>query len=454
MKVSILESINKDKPLRELPQLIPPRLPTVMMDLIVFCMQDKVADLQVRCVISFDGHVDAKRMMKAVRLTLDVDPILGCRFVDHWWRPYWERRNDLNQIKNCRLVKVTDFSQDLVSFMSTPINSLTDPLVQVCILRADTDTLCIKVDHMVADACGIKKYIYLLASIYRRLADNPGYVPAPNLGGSRSLRQISRRFGFLDKLRIIRSGFRDLKRRLLPPTFWSFPLTAGIPSNKTFTIRQFGPERFRAIKEYVHQYQATVNDIMLAAFYRSLFDLINPDSRVALRLGTTVDLRRYLPAGTTTAICNLSNFAYTNIGQKLGATFDETTVKVRKDMNVMKSDYIGLGDYPPAALCFRGLPFSCSRRLFHKGVLRSTKTGNAPPVFSNGGIIDSEQLVFDDVAVTDAYLIGATFFPPFFGIGLSCFNESLTLSISFFETAIKKSVVEHFLDRIEYELPE
>lgn len=439
--------------MRELLQPIPPRLPTVMMDLIVFCMQNKVADLQVRCVISLDGHVDAERMMKAVRLTLDVEPILGCRFVDHWWRPYWERRNDLNQIKNCRLVKATDFSQDLVSFMSTPINSLTDPLVQVCILRADTDTLCIKVDHMVADACGIKKYIYLLASIYRRLADNPGYVPAPNLGGSRSMRQISRRFGFLDKLRIIRSGFRDLKRRLLPPIFWSFPSTAGIPSNKTFMIRQFGPERFRAIKEYGHQYQATVNDIMLAAFYRALFDLINPDPRVALRLATTVDLRRYLPAGTTGAICNSSNFAYTNIGQKLGATFDETTVKVRKDMNVMKSDYIGLGDYPLAVLCFKGLPFSCSRRLFLKVARRPIKTGNAPPVFSNLGIIDSEQLVFADVAVTDAYLIGATFFPPFFGMALSTFRDSLTLSISFFKSTIKKSIVERFLDRIEYELP-
>jgi len=38
-------------------------------------------------------------------------------------------------------------------------------------------------------------------------------------------------------------------------------------------------------------------------------------------------------------------------------------------------------------------------------------------------------------------------------MALSTFRDSLTLSISFFESTIKKSIVERFLDRIEYELP-
>ena len=453
MKVSVGENINGGNPLRERTQLITSRFPTAMLDQIVFCMQNKIADLQILCVMSFDCQVDAERMVKAVRLTLDAEPILGCRFVEHWWRPYWERRNDLNRINTCRLVKVTDIIQDLVHFMSTPIEPLTDPLVQVRILRSETDTLCIKLNHMVADGCGGKEYAYLLASIYRKLADAPGYKPEPNLGGSRSLYQISKHFGLLDKFRIIRRGFRDFRRRFLPRTSWSFPSTEGDLSKKVLVIRQFGPERFRAIKEYGRKHRATVNDMILAAFYRALFDVINPDPNVPLRLANTVDLRRYLPSGKTGVICNLSNFSFINIGRELGTTFDETIAKIRNDMNAMKADYLGLGDYPFAALLFKGLPFSWSRRLFNQLLNRLTRTRNAPPLFTNTGIFDSEELVFGEPTVTDAYIIAPTFFPPSFGMLLSSFRESLTLSTNFFETAIKRSSVERLLNQMECELP-
>lgn len=453
MKSLIRENTNFNLPFGENAQPIPSRFPTVMLDQNVFCMQNKVADLQVRCVISLDGKVDAERMAKAVRLTLDAEPILGCRFVEQWWRPYWERRKDLNSIKNFGLVQVTDFVKELVSFMSAPVNPLTDPLVQVRILRSENDTMCIKINHMIADACGGKEYAYLLASIYRKLAEDPEYVPKPNLWGSRSLRQISKCFNFLDKLRIIRRGFRDFKRRSFPYVFWSFPSNAGTLSNKTFVIRQFGPERFRVIKEYGRTHHATMNDIMLAAFYRALFDFINPDPSVPLRLANTVDLRRHLPSGRTGVICNLSNFSFTNIGKEVGTTFEDTVVMVREDMNAMKADFLGLGDCPFVALFFKGLPFSWTRKLFAQSLNQLIKIGNTPPIFTNTGIIDSGQLIFGDAIATDAYMIGATFFPPSFGMALSSFGELLTLSISFFETAIKRQVVEHILDLMESNLP-
>jgi len=37
----------------------------------------KVADQQVRCVISFDGVIDESRMVRAVRLSLEALPTTG-----------------------------------------------------------------------------------------------------------------------------------------------------------------------------------------------------------------------------------------------------------------------------------------------------------------------------------------------------------------------------------------
>lgn len=447
------QKTNANLPSSEHPRQIPSHFPSVMLDQIVYCMQNKVADLQVRCIISFNGKVDAERLAKAVRLSLDAEPILGCRFVERWWRPYWKRREDINQIKYFGLVKTHDPVSETVRFMSDPIKPLEDPLVQVQIVRSESDTICIKMNHMVADAAGCKEYMYLLSSIYRKLTDNPQYVPACNMGYNRGLHQISRGFGFIDKLRIVRCGYRDFKRNFFPPLFWSFPSTLGTFSHNTFVIRQLDAKRFRAIKESGHKYHATMNDIMLAALYRYLFDAIHPDPGVPLRLATTVDLRRYLPNGKSGGIRNLSNFSCINIGSEIGASFEDTLIKVRNEMNTMKANFLGLGDYPFGSLFFKGLPFAWSRKLLDRSLTLLYKTGNAPPVLSNAGIIDSEQLVFGDVTVDDACLIGATLFPPALAIGLSSFGESLTLSISFFESAIKKSVVERFFDRIEYELP-
>ena len=50
----------------------------------------------VNTVVQFPGRLDAQRLRRATRLSVDAEPILGCRFVDSWYHPYWQRRNDLD----------------------------------------------------------------------------------------------------------------------------------------------------------------------------------------------------------------------------------------------------------------------------------------------------------------------------------------------------------------------
>lgn len=444
---------NENLPLSEHPRHIPDRFPSVMLDQIVYGMQCRIADLWVRCVIWLNGKIDAERLAKAVRISLDAEPMLGCRFVESWWRPYWGRREDLHDIKSLGIVETRDSMSEIIRFMSGSNDPLADPLVQVQIVRSESDTVCIKMNHMVTDAAGCKKYMYLLASIYRKLADDPNYALPCNVGYERGLHQISRGFGFVDKLRIVCSGYRDFKRKVFPPGGWSFPATSETCSEKTFLIRQFGHKRFRTLKDYGHKHHATLNDIMLAAFYRSLVDIIKPDGGTPLRLAFTVDLRRHLPASKSGVIRNLSNFSCMNIGDEIGATFEDTLAKVRNEITLMKSDYLGLADYPFGSLFAKALPFTWYQKLLERSLRLLMKSGNVPPVFTNTGIINTQELVFDDVTVSDAYLLGATFFPPAFAMALSSFGESLTLSISFCEDAIRKSDVEQLLDLMDTHLP-
>jgi NRPS condensation-like uncharacterized protein len=395
-------------------------------------------------------------MTRAVRLSLDAEPVLGCRFVEGRWRPYWERRNDLDRVKLLHLTETADVEEVQMRFLTTPMDPCTDLLVQVEILRSGTDTLCIKMSHVVADGGGMKEYVDLLATIYRRLAEEPGHVVTPNLRGRRSLHQISNRFGFWDKLRIVRSGLQDMKRSNFPAPYWNFPFDeGGCPAEpkRAFVIRRLGPDRLPIIREYGHKQKATLNDVMLAAFCRVLHDLIKPEPDVHLRLRMFADLRRYLPAAKGEAICNLSGLVHLNIGTELGAAFDDTCVRVRDRMNVMRAGFPGLGDLSMAAIALKWFPFFLARKQFRFVLRQLIRSGNIPPILTNWGPIEPDRADFGDITVAHAFGAPPAVFPPFFSLTVTSFRETLTLCTGFLENAIERGKVEDLLDRLENELP-
>jgi len=432
--------------------MIPPQFRSVFGDQGVFGMR-RFFDGQLHCIISLDSRIDESQLAKAIRLTLDAEPVLGCQFIPRWWRPYWQRRVDLDSIELFHLVETTQPGREILKFMVTPTNLSEHPLVRCRVFRAQLDTLCIKIDHLAVDAGGAKEYAYLLASIYRRLSDDPSFVPKPNVNGRRSMRQLGERFSFLDKLRIIRRSFRDITGLCFPRAYWAFPSYSAEASEPTYVLRHISRNQVLAMKQLGEKHRATINDMMLTAIFRALFEIIRPNPPVPLRLTNTVDLRRYLPSGKTEALCNLSSFSYPNIGSELGSTFEDTLMKVRDNMNARKDDFFGLGDMPLGIAIFKCLPFKWACALFQRAWGQMITTGILPPDFTNMGAIDPEQLDFGAPKVTATYLTAGRTFPPFFGMGLSGFRESLTLSVGFCQTAVQKPLVERFFDQIIRELP-
>lgn len=431
---------------------IPQRFRAMMNDHRIFYHQ-AVCDMANHCVISFDGQIDENRMTKAVRLTLDAEPILGCRLVKGWWRMHWERRTDLDTCELFRMIESEDVRQEVTRFLSIPSDPCKDPQVQALLIRSDTDTLCIRVLHVVADGAGLKEYAYLLASVYRQLAKYPGYKPHPNLNGSRSMRQVSRQFGIMDRLRIIRRMYRELKLNLSPRRSCALLLDKADRSDRTNVISRIDPDLFRTIKAYSRRHGTSMNDVMLTAVSRGLLNEINPPLELPVNLGVAVDFRRFLDTGKSRAICNLIGLVSLKTDQNPGAPFDDTLLRVRAQMNVLKEDCLGLGTYSYFVILHTILPCSWNQWLFRKMV---DAASNNPHQISNGysnvGIIDTEQLNFGDIKISDAYITMPVMRSPFFAIAISRFGESMTLSTSFTGVSVNKPIVEQLLRRIKKEL--
>ena len=124
-------------------------------------------------------------MARAVRLTMDAEPVLGCRFVKHPWRPYWERRDDLDRLHLCSVVEPQDPESELWRFIAMPLDPYEDSQVQVRIFRSGTDTLCVRLDHLAADGAG---------AILRRYLPAGHVVPVCTLSGATTV-AITRQSG-------------------------------------------------------------------------------------------------------------------------------------------------------------------------------------------------------------------------------------------------------------------
>jgi NRPS condensation-like uncharacterized protein len=266
---------------------IPHILPAVTADYAIASLLPLVSDTQIHCVLYFPAGLDEKRLVQAVRLSFDAEPILGCNPLFKRGALVWQRR-DFKEVDYFGLAENQDVEAEVKRFLCKPLDAFQDAVAQARLIRDETDTLALKVSHIVGDGAAVKAYAYLLADIYRQLMENPNYIPPVNQG-SRSSKQVGRVFPFSDKLKILRRSWRNSRDMMFPPRNWQLPLQAS-EKQADYVWRKVEASQFRALKAYGKQHRATLNDILLTAMFRALHKQIKPPATQVLRLINTADL--------------------------------------------------------------------------------------------------------------------------------------------------------------------
>jgi NRPS condensation-like uncharacterized protein len=409
----------------------------------------KVADQQIRSVIKFDGRLDPEVLKKAVMLSLDMEPVLGCRFVERNPHPRWERLGLWVADDIFTAVATTAVEEHIMDFLAQDVDPLRGPQIRALLIRSQADCLCLNINHAAGDAGGMKDYLYLLASLYRDISSSGNSQAAPNTTGDRGLGQVFSHLSINQKFHVLVQSFKRSRK----VQDWHLRLQASDRSDKFFVFLRVPPGRFERIKVFGKKLGATINDVVLTACYRVFYEMIRPVPGVSMRMFVTVDLRRYLPSGKAGAICNLSSSVFPDIGNEIGKGLEETISKVSAEMERLKDDLPGLSIFPYISLPFKLLPFSMVKHTVHKMMEPGDKSLSYPPGFTNMGVIDHERLVFTGVDVVDAFITGAVNYPPSFQIGFTSFRGSLTFSICSVGKAGNGPVARAFLDLLDAQLP-
>jgi NRPS condensation-like uncharacterized protein len=272
-------------------------------------------------------------------------------------------------------------------------------------------------------------------------------------GHGRGLDVLFRQFPARRMPGLLGQTIEDIAGQLPFPPAVTLPGERPARFDRQYVIRQMGPETTSTIKALAAGYQATVNDVLMAAFIRSLMKFAAPGKRQAFRLVVTADLRRHLPAELQAGqVRNLSGWVFTGLGRDPGKDLEETCRRISAQMSRRKARHLGMGMIPLLWLAGRGLPQSVIRTGLERLAPLILNRLAVPPSFTNMGRIDPRALAFDGRPPEDAYLLPPVVHAPILGVGVSRYRDTMTVSSGFNVPGFSEGDVTALLDGIAVEV--
>ncbi len=403
-------------------------------------------------IAEFEGALDDTVLEQAVLQTLQVEPVLACRFDDTQAPPCWTPIN-IDGSRDWLHITATD-STDVAIRRFVEEISLEDRrqlLVQL-IHGPAGDVLGIKLDHASCDGGGVKAYLQLLCGIYNllvqeRIGASGHSAKAGTASGfpERSSKRVYEAAGIQD----IRQAYRPEKDTPLPSV--TIPFQEGTSGQARFAVLRVPIADLRVREE-----GCTVNDLLLAAFTRVLAGLEHglADHNGGIRqtaVNLTIDLRRYFPSGQQPGVCNLSGMEKVAVPVSPAEEFGQTVKRVHETMAAVKESRPGLHSAVSMDFLAR-LPYAQAQAMLLQASSRMKAAGQSAPIFSNLGWITSGKLQFGDTAAIRVYAITPAMHAPAFMLGASSYGEELTLAASFFEQERSAEAVRLLLEAIADQL--
>lgn len=399
-------------------------------------------DQTIRLVLELDGRVDHDRLVRALGLLYEVEPIARSRLVERLFRAYWEPRVDLAPSQACLLTPSTDLAGDAHAWMAVPIDPRRDPVAQVRIFRAGRDTLCFKVNHVAMDGAGIKQFVQKLAALYRGLG-NGGQPPVLPVAVERRQSIALQPFSSWHRLRTFLTQPFHEKR-------WRFPFLKGVPANPTFSERM-PLTTVTKLREVARARGVSITAALLTAFVRAIYAETATPAHVPLPFTIAVDLRRFVADPASLGMCNLSSLAWVELRHVPGEGISTTLEEVNEKLGAVLADAPGVG-LAMVMEIVSVLGYRCFVAANHLRIRMAQREGREFPSLSNIGPIDNRTFDFDNAHITRARFFGPVFFPPTFYIVSGSFEDTLYYTLSYPANLVPGGLAETILDRTVAEL--
>lgn len=351
----------------------------------------KAYDNTIRFALFYPGKLQPDVMQQATMELVKRIDILHASFTAGIYRAQWKVNWDFHPEDAFTAQTVKENLMEAVqAAMLKPIPF--DGKLQLhCTLISDqkNSSLVLTVGHMCADGADAKYLLEKLIELYNCLnvQGDPASVVLKN--GTRNPEQCCKHLTIADRLKLYRKPAGGAK------TEYIFPEDA--IGTSRIICDALSAELLTAARQKAKQYGASVNDLLLTAFYRAVAKQLTLPEGTAMGIQSAMDLRRHVPGGDSFGVCNLSGSMSTSLETGVIGSFADTLKTVVIQTTQIKEDKLaGMYDFPMMSQVFRLLPFTAVEALGAKVY------GSATMALTNLGALKAENLTAGDLVPTDA----------------------------------------------------
>ena len=413
---------------------------------------ERIYDPAMHVVITFDGGIDARTLREATMRVIASDPCIRSRFAEAGGQPVWE---EIPREEWEKAFVLGTADNEPLQTPPPPLDVRAGPQVRVTLYRrAVGDIVAVTCHHGFCDAAGAMAVAREVFVAYRGLTADPDF------------RLLSRKPYERGTDRILALYSEEERRQALAEEEpfvdrWRFPAERMGRGEPRIASRALAPERLGRIKAFGRKFGATVNDVLIAAFFLALLEIRDdPSDRDAPRsILTSADLRKRYPGcyGEELPV-NLSVAYEVTLSTAEGAGVEEVVGRVVEATGRRKEERPGLA----AILFYEGIMaggMPAVRAFFDEMTGRYLVSGNKNPVFSNLGIFDPGDFLpvpgKDGAAldIRDIQYFPCVCWPYGFLMTASTFRGRLTLMTAYEEGPYSTETVERFLEYVDGYLP-
>lgn len=380
-------------------------------------------DRMVHAKLTYEGSFDMDVLKNVVLFMVEKAPVLHSSFNTTVIEPYWKEENyTIDDIVSYEKVEDADKVADEWLLGVIPYDN--NVQIKIAVFEDDKrSVLALRNNHMCMDGGDLKYFLATLCENYTNLKAG-NYSALHMKSGSRSYDQVYSKLEGED-LKHAKNLYKNISKT---EDKVAFPWSESVPEDTNKIVKRvINEEDFDKLRALAKKMGITVNDAIMAAVFRSLYEMCGLKDTDSLTVSCAIDLRKHIvEGGLQGGLTNHTAWMAVRTMSK-GESIQDTIVNVIRSTKGFKRDkFMGLYSLPLLKLAYTIFPQDIAEF--------AIKAGYTNPLIavSNMGLLNDQKLTFDGMKLVDGFISGAVKYKPFFLMSVTTLLGRVTLS-----TAIK-----------------
>ena len=395
-------------------------------------------DRMVHVELNYDFVLDVDALKTVIICAFERVPVLHSKFVDKKISTHWEvMPYDIDDVLT--VSEPENLQEAIDDFLTQYIPPESHIQMKFALFIKDgKSTLCMIENHMCMDGGDLKYFLKSFCENYTNYVEN-GISPIEYRTGSRAYTDV---YTGLSKMEsgVAQRLFKNINAR----DNHKFPLTNDSIRDASFIARKkFSEDVLAKLKTKGKELGATINELLLTAYFYSVYELADFPASDQLMISSAIDLRRHMDNVDDKGFTNHTAWMQCAIPQRGRDIFETVQYVVRSSNRFKKDKFMGLYGLPLLNFGYSILPHAASEEIIKIGY------SNPYMAMSNIGVLNGQQMAMSGREPVDAFMSGAVKYKPFVLLTATTYKNIITLSMCVRGNDKDKEIVNKFFDLME-----